>query len=288
MDSQTLTPEAMLVVGGVVTMLMQGIKQVGLTPGATRAATASASVLSVLLYTWAKGTFSREESWDLLVGVVSVYTAALAAYETVVKPAVAAATGTGEGFNGGRAGMLLLLAGTLLFAPACGKRYAPGTTPSQAMAYELDEGIKPLRATQANVIAAVDAACLPVGKPAKPQECAQLKPVADVFLKHVDTLFALVEKEVSPRLKQLEAAIQAVDAARQGELRVELIPLFEKLNAISGQAFGVSLPDSLVAKATTLAGKSIATFVQLRDAVRDLIDKIRADAVKGTAPAPAA
>jgi hypothetical protein len=168
-------------------------------------------------------------------------------------------------------------------AAGCGKRYAPGTTVTQAMAYELDEGLKPLVATQAKVIAAVDAVC-----PAKPNECATLKPVADKFLTPVYELLKLVLDDVSPRLRQLEAAIQAVDAVRQGSIRAELIPLFAKLNTLSQQAFGVSLPDSLVSRATTLAGKSIETFVQLRDAVKELIDKIRADTVGTTAPAPPA
>lgn len=169
-------------------------------------------------------------------------------------------------------------------AAGCGKRYAPGTTVTQAMAYELDEGLKPLVATQANVIAAVDAACSP--QATDKTECARLKPVADKFLTPVYELLKLVRDDVSPRLKQLEAAIQAVDAVRQGSLRAELIPLLAKLNTLSGQAFGVALPDSLVSRATTLAGKAITTFVQLRDAVKDLIDKIRADAVGTTAPAP--
>jgi hypothetical protein len=173
------------------------------------------------------------------------------------------------------------IAASAVGAAGCGKRYAPGTTVTQAMAYELDEGLKPLVATQAKVIAAVDAVC-----PSKPDECAALKPVADKFLTPVYELLKLVRDDVSPRLKQLEAAIQAVDAARQGSLRAELIPLFAKLNTLSGHAFGVSLPDSLVSRATTLAGKSITTFVQLRDAVKELIDKIRADTVGTTAPAP--
>jgi hypothetical protein len=183
-------------------------------------------------------------------------------------------------------GVLLVIAigASALGTTACGKRYAPGTTVTQAMAYELDEGLKPLVATQQKVIAAVDAACSP--QATDKTECARLKPVADKFLTPVYELLKLVRDDVSPRLKQLEAAIQAVDAVRQGSLRAELIPLLAQLNTLSGQAFGVSLPDSLVSRATTLAGKSITTFVQLRDAVKELIDKIRADTVGTTAPAP--
>jgi hypothetical protein len=179
--------------------------------------------------------------------------------------------------------MALLLAvgigASLVGAAGCGKRYAPGTTVTQAMAYELDEGLKPLVATQGKVIAAVDAVCLPVGAPANPEQCKVLKPNADKFLKVVDQLMALVEKEVSPRLKHLDAAIVAVDAVRQGQLRAELVPFLGELSALTAKAFGTALPDGLVAKATTLAGKSIETFFQLRDAITELVNKIRGDAV---------
>jgi hypothetical protein len=177
---------------------------------------------------------------------------------------------------------LLLVVGigaSAVGAAGCGKRYAPGTTVTQAMAYELDEGLKPLVATQGKVIAAVDAVCLPVGAPANPEQCKVLKPNADKFLKVVDQLMALVEKEVSPRLKQLDAAIYALDAVRQGQLRAELVPFLGELSALTAKAFGTALPDGLVAKATTLAGKSIETFFQLRDAITELVNKIRGDAV---------
>lgn len=185
-----------------------------------------------------------------------------------------------------RAALLFLVVSLAFGVAACGKRYVPGTTPQQAIAYELNEGLKPLVDTQAIVIAAVDAVCLPKEQPKDPARCAALKPNADKFLNPVYELLQFVKKEVSPRLEQFDAAMKTIDTVRQGELRAELVPLIEKVGVLSAQAFGTALPDGLVAKVTTLAGKTITTFKELRDAITDVIRSVRED-VTGATPTPA-
>jgi hypothetical protein len=287
------TPAVLGMIGVGVAAIVQGIKAAGFPRNQALWATAGASILAVLLFTWSKGTFSRETTWDMFMACVLVYTAAVAAYETVKTTGAGVQKMGGPDINDARSVIILIAIAGTIGLPACGKRYKPGTTVTQAMAYELDEGLKPLVGTQGKVIAAVDAACLPVpglgstqGRPANPEACAALKGNADKFLKVVDQLMALVEKEVSPRLKQLDAAIVALDAVRQGKLRADLVPFLAELSTLTAQAFGTALPDGLVAKATTLAGKSIETFIQLRDAITDLVNKIRNDAVGTLPPAP--
>jgi hypothetical protein len=275
------TPEVLLTIGGVVAVVVQGVKAAGWPRNHALWATGIASVLAVLFYTWSKGSFSREGAWDLLIAMAGVYTAAVAAYETVKTTATGVSNMGGPDLNTSRSFLILVALTSVLGLSACGKRYVPGTTPQQAIAYELNEGLKPLVDTQAAVIAAVDAVCLPRDQPRDPAQCAALKPNADKFLNSVYQLLTFVRDEVSPRLTQLDAAMKAVDAVRQGQLRAELVPLIEKASQLAASAFKVTIPDKLVSASTA----AIATFTQLRDAVMNVIRSVRED-VTGAVPTP--
>jgi hypothetical protein len=125
------TPEVLLTIGGVVAVVVQGVKAAGWPRNHALWATGVASVLAVLFYTWSKGSFSREGSWDLLIAMAGVYTAAVAAYETVKT------TATGVQRMGrddvGMVFVALLLSGAM-FSTGCALFRANATEPERPVA----------------------------------------------------------------------------------------------------------------------------------------------------------
>jgi hypothetical protein len=126
----------------------------------------------------------------------------------------------------------------LMSLSACGTRYVPGTSPQQAIAYELNEGLSFLLKAQTTVIAAVDA------NPA-------IKPTADQFLNPVRTAFELARDQVIPKLEQYDAAVKLGNQVAKVQLSTDLKPLLTEFQRLLGTAFRVQLPGELP---TAIAG----------------------------------
>ena len=125
--------------------------------------------------------------------------------------------------------LLVLLIG----AAACGKRYVDGTTPQQAVAYEVDQTLKLMKGAQETVIAAVDA---------KPE----LKPAADKFL---DPVYKLAKEVQDGRLvstlQAWDAADKLQDEAKKVQIETDLKPLLEQFYTLVNEAIRAPLPGEL-------------------------------------------
>jgi hypothetical protein len=258
-----LNAQAIGIIGVVVSGAVGILKQFMFPRNYALLACAVLSLTLEMFYVWSQGTFTREGAWSLLAGFFAIYGVAVGTYETVK------ATGMMDGqTDAGRSRLgalaMLVAMGVIvsmaMAAGACGKRYVEGTKPSAALAYEMEEGLKVLVDAQAQVIAAVDAD-------------PSFKPTADRFLNPVRDILKLSKEQIIPRLKQFDAALAAADLVRQGELRGELGPLFEDFNRIVGQAFGVTLPDHVVASANSL----VRSYGDLKKVIQDLIKDLRTD-----------
>ena len=139
----------------------------------------------------------------------------------------------------------------MLAASACGKRYIEGTTPQQAMAYELNEGLTHLRSAQDAVIAAVD-------------KNPEIKPTADKFLDPVYKALLLARDRIVPALEAYDAAVKIGDEARKLALASDLKTPNDQFNTLAGQAFGVSRPPEVTTSISGFVAEVQETLAILR------------------------
>lgn len=144
--------------------------------------------------------------------------------------------------------------------PACAKRYVTGTTPQQAIAYEVREAVSLLRNAQKEVIAAVDA------NPSwKPQADKFLNPVRDVFKEVQDG-------RLLPLLESYDAASQLGDEVKKLQLSSELQPLLTKFYTLTAAAIGAPLPGELTTSISGFVLQVQKTLTMLRTQFQFLRD----------------
>lgn len=148
----------------------------------------------------------------------------------------------------------------VLTAPACAARYKPGTTPPQAIAYEVKEAVSLLRNAQKNVIAAVDA-----HPDWKPQADKFLNPVRDVFKEVQDG-------RLLPLLESYDAVAKLGDDIKKVQLETELRPLLTRFYTLVSTALGAQLPGELASNISNFVLEVQKTLVMLRTQFQYLRD----------------
>lgn len=146
--------------------------------------------------------------------------------------------------------VLAVLLGTTV--PACAKRYVTGTTPQQAVAYEVREAVTLLRNAQTNVIAAVDA-----HPDWKPQADKFLNPVRDVFKEVQDG-------RLLPLLESYDAAVKIGDDIKKVQLETDLRPVLTRFYTLVSTALGAQLPGQVTSSISDFVVKVQETLAMLR------------------------